>query len=325
MPDGAVSREAVVMITTEEAEELSLTEQELAAVIAAPRVRLRSTRPGPRVLMQYPPIADEDAHTIYAGTPTDLRIVFEESMAPVDMSTLRVRARARTSSQNSRPDVLQVWLARLSGIGGVARATSGISRLRARRRCGADGMREWEVALARTLSIVVSATVVLVGCQSQQVGAPPTPGEAGARDAVLLITTEEAEELSLTEQELAALIAVPRIRLRSTRPGPRVVLQFPPIVDEDARTIYAGTPTDLRIVFEESLAPVDMSTLQVKARKGVLSKSITKRVQPFIEGTTIAAEEVEFPKGRFRIEVSIADAEGTRTVEEYRLIVADTK
>jgi len=236
-----------------------------------------------------------------------------------------LRARARTSSQNSRPDVLQVWLARLSGIGGVARATSGISRLRASRRCGADGMREWEVALARTLSIVVSATVVLVGCQSQQVGAPPTPGEAGARDAVLLITTEEAEELSLTEQELAALIAVPRIRLRSTRPGPRVVLQFPPIVDEDARTIYAGTPTDLRIVFEESLAPVDMSTLQVKARKGVLSKSITKRVQPFIEGTTIAAEEVEFPKGRFRIEVSIADAEGTRTVEEYRLIVADTK
>ena len=161
------------------------------------------------------------------------------------------------------------------------------------------------------LASVALALTLLVGCQTQLVS------DAG----VELLTAEEAAELSLTEAELDTVLAQPPIRLRDTNPGPRIVLVYPQVDDDEGRIVHSESPTDLRVRFEERLAPVDMNTLVVKARKGMLTKSITDRLLPFVKGTAIDARNLKLPKGRYRIVVSVADADGTRTVEEYRLIV----
>jgi hypothetical protein len=171
------------------------------------------------------------------------------------------------------------------------------------------------VASRAQICIVVLGVLVLAGtgCQSQ----PKAPADAW------LLTPEEAAELSLTAEELTALLALPPIVLRSTEPGPRVVLLEPPAADPVDRLVRTDSPTDLVIDFEQSASPVDMDTLEVKARKGVLSRNITDRVRPYVTGTRIEATDLELPSGRFRIEVSIADADGARTVAEYRLVVGD--
>jgi hypothetical protein len=61
-------------------------------------------------------------------------------------------------------------------------------------------------------------------------------------------------------------------------------------MDTDARpTIELGTPTDLEIRFEATPASVDMHSLQVRASKWLLTKSLTALLQPYIRGTTIQA------------------------------------
>jgi hypothetical protein len=64
-----------------------------------------------------------------------------------------------------------------------------------------------------------------------------------------------------------------------------------------------------------------MTSLQVKARKGIFKKSLTERLQPYIQGTSIVAQKVKMPSGQFIIEIDIADQEGARTFQRYYLQV----
>jgi hypothetical protein len=105
-------------------------------------------------------------------------------------------------------------------------------------------------------------------------------------------------------------------------PGPCIVVQQPQLMDTDAGpTIELGTPTDLEIRFEATQAPVDMDSLQVRASKWLLTKSLTALLQPYIRGTSIQAHHVQLPAGRFRLEITIADITGAKTTEAYRVEV----
>ena len=135
------------------------------------------------------------------------------------------------------------------------------------------------------------------------------------------MTEEEAEQLRLTGEEWLRPM---RNRQTHSR-GPSIVLQSPTITSVRANppTITTVTPLDFFIAFEPRTAPVNMDSLGVRARKGIFSKSLTDRLNPYIHGTTIQAKNLEVPTGTFHIEIEIADNEGQKTFEEYYLQVSE--
>jgi hypothetical protein len=137
------------------------------------------------------------------------------------------------------------------------------------------------------------------------------------RKRILLLTPQEAEQLRLTVDEWRQ-----STRMRALPTGPRIVVRYPEINETEAGpVIEAISPTSLSLRFEETQAPVDMTSLQVKATKGIFTKSLTSLLQPHIQGTSLDVENVEIPEGRFRITIEIADVEGATTVETYGLEV----
>jgi hypothetical protein len=101
-----------------------------------------------------------------------------------------------------------------------------------------------------------------------------------------------------------------------------VVVQHPTVEQTaDGATILTGSPTDLRISFEPTRAPVDMESLEVRAKKAIFSVSLTDRLKPYLRGTNLEATGVNVPEGRFLIQIEIADKSGQKTVETYRLEV----
>jgi hypothetical protein len=116
--------------------------------------------------------------------------------------------------------------------------------------------------------------------------------------------------------------AAPRGTLTSGALGPRIVMQSPQFHETRVeRTIETVTPLDLLILFEANRAPVDMDSLQVTARKWLFTKSLTALLRPYIWGTTLQGLEVNIPEGRFLLEIEIADVDGAKTVETYRVKV----
>jgi len=104
--------------------------------------------------------------------------------------------------------------------------------------------------------------------------------------------------------------------------GPRIVFQMPHVRDTpEGPTLETSTPMSLLVAFEERGAAVDMQSLRVQARKGIFSRSLTETLQPYIRGTRVEAQEVQVPQGRFLIQIDIADLQGRKTSEAYRLEV----
>lgn len=140
-----------------------------------------------------------------------------------------------------------------------------------------------------------------------------------SRQGLVLFTPQEAEQLRLT----AAEWQLPP-RTRSLSPGPRIVLQHPQAKDSSTGPVIETlSPTDFFVVFEENHTPVDMDSLQITAKKGIFSTSFTARLKPYIQGTSLQAKAVQIPAGRFLIQIEIADRQGTKTTETYRLMVGD--
>ena len=136
----------------------------------------------------------------------------------------------------------------------------------------------------------------------------------GQRTLVLL-TPKEAMQLKLTEEEWQA----PRTRAPSL--GPRIIIKRPPVRDAaDGPIIETISPTDFIIFFEENRAPVDMNSLQIEAKKWLFTLSLTSRLKPYIQGTSLQAKGVEVPVGLFVIQIEIADIAGAKTVGTYRLM-----
>lgn len=138
-----------------------------------------------------------------------------------------------------------------------------------------------------------------------------------ARRRMLLLTPEEAEQLRLTVEEWRQ-----STRMRALPTGPYIVVRYPQVNEtETGPVIEATSPTSLSLHFDENQAPVDMSSFQGKATKGIFTKSLTTLLQPHMHGTSVDVEEMEIPEGQFRITIEIADIEGAKTVETYGLAV----
>jgi hypothetical protein len=145
-----------------------------------------------------------------------------------------------------------------------------------------------------------------------------TPAQSAQDDTGLVLLTDvEAAQLRVTDADLLLPVSMPM-----TSDGPRIVLRRPDITGTgNTPTVTTSSPTDLTVVFEPTRAPIDMTSLQVKARKGIFKKSLTERLQPYIEGTSIVAQKIKMPSGKFIIEIDIADQEGARTFQRYYLQV----
>jgi hypothetical protein len=110
-------------------------------------------------------------------------------------------------------------------------------------------------------------------------------------------------------------------RTRGLPLGPHIVIKRPPIRDAtDGAIIETISPTDFMIFFEENRAPVDMNSLQIEAKKWLFTLSLTGRLRPYIQGTSLQAKGVEVPAGLFVIQIEIADVTGAKTVGTYRLM-----
>jgi hypothetical protein len=132
----------------------------------------------------------------------------------------------------------------------------------------------------------------------------------------VLFTPQEARQLHLTLREWQT-VAMPRV----LPVGPQIVVRRPKVLPGDIPTIEAQSPTDLDVIFEPRDAAVVMDSLDVKARKGFFSKSLTGLLRPYIRGDSIEVSNVEIPAGRFILDISIADVDGNTTDETYRLEV----
>jgi hypothetical protein len=139
---------------------------------------------------------------------------------------------------------------------------------------------------------------------------------ATAQSRLLLLTPGEAAQLNLAPGDR---FAAPVLRGPS---GPRIVVRAPVVVRTDTGAVIETTPvTRFSISFEPNGAPVDMDSLDITARKGPFSVSLTSRLKPFIQGTSLQADTVTVPEGRFMVQIGIVDKAGARTVEHYRLEV----
>ncbi|OQY58022.1 MAG: hypothetical protein B6245_14015 [Desulfobacteraceae bacterium 4572_88] len=145
-----------------------------------------------------------------------------------------------------------------------------------------------------------------------------------------LLSSEEAGQTNLDDMEAKEWRRYRKEYLlasltRSASPGPRIMMEAPEVsMSNQGQTAEMLSPARLKISFgenPESGESVDMASLDVKAVKWLVSISLTDRLKPYIQGTTLEAEKVEIPKGKFHIEVSVADAKGEKTVENYLFVV----
>lgn len=145
------------------------------------------------------------------------------------------------------------------------------------------------------------------------------PGQVVADSGVSLLTLDEAERLRFEDGT-----RIPTLRLRAAAKGPLIEVKLPQVTQSGTGSlIQTATPTKLTVLFERNLAPVDMSSLQVVAKKGIFSKSLTERLKPYVQGNSLKVDQVEIPTGRFLIQISIADLNGRATAQNYELVVQE--
>jgi len=138
-------------------------------------------------------------------------------------------------------------------------------------------------------------------------------------DSLFLFDEEDAQHLRLSEQEL--IDQRPPLT-RSLVFGPGIQIKKPGVQDiAGGDTVLTSTPMDLLVEFVEAGAPVDMESLEVKAKKGWFSKSLTGKLKPYVKGAIIEANDIEVPEGRFLIEIYVADSNGAETTVTFGLEV----
>ncbi|MCP5002978.1 MAG: hypothetical protein GY941_03370 [Planctomycetes bacterium] len=142
--------------------------------------------------------------------------------------------------------------------------------------------------------------------------------EASVLEELVLFTPSEADQLRQTKEDWNL---IPRTR-GALPDGPLIRVKDPQIKNSYyGPTVRIFSPAKILVSFEENRAPVDMESLQIKAKKGFITKTLTNRFKPYIEGTSINVEKMRVPTGRFTLNVKIADINGSETSETYRLVV----
>lgn len=163
---------------------------------------------------------------------------------------------------------------------------------------------------------------------------------AEAVEGFTLFSSEEAERLRLSDEEWRQKTAeadtgIFSLRknmlergfksqkiLPNTSTGPKIEIKRPALKNSDAGSIIETvSPMDLFVLFEKNRSPVDMTSLEVNAKKGFFSRSLTAKFKPYIDGTSIQVKKLKIPKGKYHIRISIADQNGAITKETYLLHV----
>ena len=91
-------------------------------------------------------------------------------------------------------------------------------------------------------------------------------------------------------------------------------------------TIETSSPTAFFIRFEPNPqgTDVDMSTLSIVAKRQRIpwfQRDLTGKLGDFLEQDRIIAEGIKVPRGRYLVDIAIADTAGVLTVASYRLRV----
>lgn len=142
--------------------------------------------------------------------------------------------------------------------------------------------------------------------------------QESAKDELVLFTSQEADQLRQTMDDWNL---VPRTR--SLPVGPLIRIKYPQTKNTNyGPTVETFSPAKFLVIFEENRAPVDMDSLQINAKKGFFSKSLTARFKPYIVGTSIKVDKMKIPRGKFTLNITIADQDGNETLETYRLVVS---
>lgn len=139
-----------------------------------------------------------------------------------------------------------------------------------------------------------------------------------AQDELLLFTALEADELRQTKDDWDLIP-----RTRSLPDGPLIRIKYPQTKNTKyGPTVETFSPAKFLVVFKENHAPVNMNSLQIYAKKGWIKKSLTARFKPYIEGNSIKVDKMKVPRGKFTLNITIADQDGNETLETYRLVVS---
>jgi hypothetical protein len=152
---------------------------------------------------------------------------------------------------------------------------------------------------------------------------------AALADSVMLFSESEAEKLTYDEVSFDSIApGINAVKMRGTSSssnninGPIVKLHQPKLdSSKGSNHISVETPTPLHIQFIANNANIDMESLEVEARKGIFSKSLTKKVLPYFVNHSINIEQLNIPSGNFLISILINDVEGNKTIATYRLSV----
>lgn len=140
----------------------------------------------------------------------------------------------------------------------------------------------------KTTALCVTALLAVLGlCADRQ------PRQSLAPRSVVLLTEPEAERLRFAKNE-----PFPMIATRSVSQGPFIEIREPKVQrGPSSPLIQTKTPANLRVLFIPNRAPVDMTSLEVTARKGFFWKTLTPILRPYIRGSTLAVNQVELQGG----------------------------
>ncbi|QJB57055.1 hypothetical protein [Pseudodesulfovibrio sp. zrk46] len=142
-----------------------------------------------------------------------------------------------------------------------------------------------------------------------------------AGDGLMLLSMDEAKELRLEDEEWEKG-GMPKALGYGI--GPKIVFESPKVKETDKGLVIDSPSTmDLLVFFREGIAPVNMKSLNIKAKKGWFSKNLTKRLEPYLLGQSIRANNVKIPSGRFKLEIKVADDDGNESVQEYMCEIRD--
>ena len=137
-----------------------------------------------------------------------------------------------------------------------------------------------------------------------------------------LLTPEEASRLHLTDTEIREQLPF-SAKTRSLSIGPKINFKTPQTrQDPDGITLVElRKNSQLSIDFLKTQAEVDMNSLDVEAKKGLFSVSLTDRLKPYIHGNKLEANKIKIPQGQFTVIIRIADRIGTFTEKAYLFLV----
>jgi len=137
-----------------------------------------------------------------------------------------------------------------------------------------------------------------------------------------LLTPEEASLLHMTDTDMPEKLSFSS-KTRSLSIGPKINFKTPPTRQDPDGIILVEIRgnSQLSIDFLKTQAEVDMNSLDVEAKKGLFSVSLTDRLKPYIHGNKLEADEIKIPPGQFTVIIRIADRVGTSTEKAYRFLV----